>query len=341
MRGNLFILLLGILFTCLPSCEQWPIEDEITNTADNAITPESPNVTMSPVTAADYGGTLPVVSILAPDAGEPIKAEDLRSAEAALLAECDDIRNNGVSGLANKVDKTGDTMTSTLTITPDTAVPALVLNAATNTGAASITGDGTAAAVTVVAGSSNGAIVTQSNNSSYTIDILNAGTGGGLQVQGSVGSTTPALNVSVGTAPSATVPKYGIQVLGSITYTGTPPNADVDVGIDGFVARQNIVTSSGVARSLGGNTFDIQGNSGFNIDSFSGNASGVATITFARNLPGNNYRIHIFPEDGYDARWNGVRNVGNFQFVVRDQATNAVVDLTTTAISFAVSTIGY
>lgn len=40
----------------------------------------------TPVTAASYGGTLPVTSILAPNDGDDVVAQDLRDAEAALLA---------------------------------------------------------------------------------------------------------------------------------------------------------------------------------------------------------------------------------------------------------------
>jgi hypothetical protein len=68
-------------------------------------------MSMSPVTAADHGGSLPLVSISCPDAGEPIKAEDIRAPVAALLAETDDIRTNATTGLANKLNRNGDTST--------------------------------------------------------------------------------------------------------------------------------------------------------------------------------------------------------------------------------------
>lgn len=45
-------------------------------------------MSMSPVTAADHGGSLPLASISCPDAGEEIKAEHIRTPVAALLAEC-------------------------------------------------------------------------------------------------------------------------------------------------------------------------------------------------------------------------------------------------------------
>jgi hypothetical protein len=68
-------------------------------------------MTMSAVTAADYGGSLPLVSVSCPDAGEPVKASDIRAPVAALLAETDDIRTNATTGLANKLNRDGDTST--------------------------------------------------------------------------------------------------------------------------------------------------------------------------------------------------------------------------------------
>lgn len=75
--------LLTSMLLAMMSCEQWtaPLES---NAFKNS---ESPPMSMSPVTAADYGGSLPVVSILCPDAGEEIKAEDIRVPVAALLAQ--------------------------------------------------------------------------------------------------------------------------------------------------------------------------------------------------------------------------------------------------------------
>jgi hypothetical protein len=290
---------------------------------------------------ADIGAAAPITTLELPSNGGLPKAEDLRNVWAAAAKNDDDVRNNATLGLASKVAKAGDTMSGTLTITPDTAVPALILNAATNTTAAAINGNGNAAAVTIVAGASNGSLVAQSSNSAYTIDVLNSGVGGGLQVQGSVGSTTPALNVSVGTAPSATVPKYGIQVLGSVTYLGTPPNADVDVGIDGFVARQNIITSSAILVADGAGGFTVLNNKGFNVLSWLGDANGVVTVNFKRNLPGADYRISILGETGYEWGWNGVQNVGNYQFILKNSTTKATINLLTTVVTLHVSTTGF
>jgi hypothetical protein len=236
-----------------------------------------------------------------------------------------------------KVNVAGDTMTDTLTITPTLMNPALVLNAGTNTTAAAINGNGSAAAVTITAGASNGAIVASANNSAYTIGVSNAGAGGGLSIQ--AGST--ALNVSLNSAPVATAPSYGAQILGGLILIGTPPNADVNPGTNGFVASQNIVTSSAILTSDGSGGFAVVGNVGFNVASWSGNSSGVATVTFARNLPGNGYRRHLDAYNGFDARPNGVQNVGNYQFVVKLEGTSTTVDLTTTAVTIEVSTIGY
>lgn len=67
----------------LAGCEQWaPSDFESTAQALH----EEEKMTMSPVTAADYGGSLPLASISCPDAGEKVKAADIRGPVAALLA---------------------------------------------------------------------------------------------------------------------------------------------------------------------------------------------------------------------------------------------------------------
>ena len=90
----------------------------------------------SAVTAADHLGAVPVTSILAPDNGNKVVAEWLRTCEAALLAECADIRT-GTGGLNKCVLKAGDTMTGLLTANAGITVPSgqdLTLNGANVTG---------------------------------------------------------------------------------------------------------------------------------------------------------------------------------------------------------------
>jgi hypothetical protein len=66
------------------------------------------------ITAADHGGSVPVLSVSCPSDKENAKAADIRTAVAALLAECDDLRT-GAGGLDEMVLKAGDTMTGLLT----------------------------------------------------------------------------------------------------------------------------------------------------------------------------------------------------------------------------------
>lgn len=94
-------------------------------------------MSMSPVTAADHGGSLPLASISCPDAGEEIKAEHIRAPVAALLAECSDIRT-GTGGLNKMVLKAGDTMTGALILNAGATVASgqlLTLNGAEVAGA--------------------------------------------------------------------------------------------------------------------------------------------------------------------------------------------------------------
>jgi hypothetical protein len=86
--GNSFRLFTGFVvgfFLMLAGCEQWQEPIAEIRHGDEEL------MTMSSVTAADYGGTLPVNSILCPDAGEKVKAEDIRGPVAALLAQAKEV----------------------------------------------------------------------------------------------------------------------------------------------------------------------------------------------------------------------------------------------------------
>ncbi len=69
-------------FLALAGCEQWEPVDSTTE----FVLEQKKQMSMSPVSAADYGGTLPLTSISCPDAGEKVKAEDIRAPVAAFLA---------------------------------------------------------------------------------------------------------------------------------------------------------------------------------------------------------------------------------------------------------------
>lgn len=213
---------------------------------------------------------------------------------------------------AQKVDRNGDTMTGPLVITPATGTsPALTANALAGSAApgTTSTGDGVGP--------------------------------GGFFVGGAL---APGLQATPGTPTGLSTPQYALFLnQGGLRFDDAidSPNANADPGYDHVMFPQSMPTSSAILQSDGANNFTVVNNVGFNVASWSGNASGIATVTFARALPGNGYRRHIDIYDGYDARPNGVQNVSNFQFVVRDQTTKATIDLTTTAVTVEVSTIGY
>jgi hypothetical protein len=80
-RFYAFVLFALSMLACNAS-GHWESEDFA---AENAALKKESQM-RTPVTAASYGGTLPVTSILAPNDGDDVVAQDLRDAEAALLA---------------------------------------------------------------------------------------------------------------------------------------------------------------------------------------------------------------------------------------------------------------
>lgn len=320
-RFGLALFGLGLLLSSLPSCEQWVSTACLKDTEATQET-EQP-VTMSAVTAADYLGTLPLASISCPDAGEDIKAEHIREPVAAFLAECDDIRT-GAGGLDEKYDKVGGLITGLVTITPTGSTGALLATAGVGSGQPAITAMG---------------------DLNFPGIVTDSATGSGLVSFAKVEITAKAgqngLDVSLTTAPSATVPQVGTKNTGLLRMTGTPPNADVDPGFDSTMSTQSMVTSSAILESDGVGGFTVRNNKGFNVLSWSGSAVGVVTVNFKRNLPGSDYRISILGETGYEWGWNGVQNVGNYQFILKNSTTKATINLLTTVVTLHVSTIGF
>ena len=98
MRSSIkfFVCFAVGFFLMLAGCEQW--QSQYYESAAQAVHEETIEMSMSPVTAADYGGTLPLTSISCPDAGEKVKAEDIRAPVAALLA--------AVKGIGHPVEYT-------------------------------------------------------------------------------------------------------------------------------------------------------------------------------------------------------------------------------------------
>lgn len=306
-RFNAFVLFALSMLACNAS-GQWESEDFA---ADNAALKKGDKMA-SPVTATDYGGSLPLNSILAPNDGDDVVAADVRGPVAALLAETDDIRNNAVSGLANKVDRTGDTMTGTLTITPSSAVDALVLNAATNHNAAVITGNGTAYAVEVTGGTANGAITAESNSGEATIEVFNASNGPGMTIVGSTSTAVPALGVATTTAQNATTPRMAISSSGFLALTGTNPNSNVDPGANNALHGANIAK----AWVTIDDSYAIL--DGYNIASITHVVGSIYAVAFVRPMANANYgvKINVHGAPGYSGAHNGTKTTTGFQFVL-------------------------
>ncbi len=242
-------------------------------------------------------------------------------------------------------------MTGALTITP-AAGNGLVVSGASgsNQNAIQATGDGIGPAIVGTGGANGaGASFTAGGGNNFGGRGIGSGSDVGWECTG--GSTGAGLRAKPGTAATDTASKYAILAVdGGMTMTGVvSPKSDVDPGVDFAQFPQSMVTASALVESDGIGGFTVRTVStkkiGFNIASFSGDAAGVGIITFARALPGNNYRMHVYAQDTgggyYDVRWNGVQNAANFQFKVRDGATNAAVDLTATAMTLSVTTIGF
>lgn len=261
----------------------------------------------------------PFTTIDCPVDGATVAAADIRRLAAAGLRN-DELHNLDIN---TRVLRDGDTMTDAL------AVNASTTNATALTG----TGDGNGLGVVGIGGATGrGGRFEAGGGNNNGAEGLGAGTGAGIR--GTGGTTGPGGSFIGNAGDNTTI---ALLAQGGMRLDDVPPAATADPGADKTIWAQSIVTSSALVTS---NAFTVHGN-GFNVASFGGDAVGVATITFARTLPGNRYRISVFCQDGYDARWNGVQNVGNFQFVVRDMTTNATVDLTSTTITFFVTTVGY
>ncbi len=243
-----------------------------------------------------------------------------------------------------KYAKTGGVITGTVTITPSGAVAGLIVSAGAASDQTAVQGTGNGIGQgAVFAGGINGAGGTAQagGGNNFGWRAFGAGTEAGGEFTG--GPTGTGVKATAGTAATTTAPTIASDLVsgGMRMTTVAAPNADVNPGADATIWPQNIISSTGIFESDGAGGYVIRNNKGLNIASVSGDAAGVATITFVRNLLGNDYRMHLDAEDGYDARWNGEQNVSGFQFVVRNATTNVVVDLTTTAVTVSVSTVGF
>lgn len=292
------------------------------------------------ITAADAVGSAPITAIELPANGGKPLAEDWQNV-AAMALKNDAYRGTAIDG---KVAKAGDTMTGKLTISPSTAVQGLQVTAGTGSGQNAIqaTGDGIGPAI-IGTGGTNGAGASFAAGGGNNFGLRGIGAGNETGGEFTGGTTGTGIRAKPGTDATTTAPTYALDALsGGIRMTTVAaPNANVNPGADATMFPQDMVSSTCIFESDGAGNYAVRNNKGKNVASVAGTTLGVVTVTFVRNLLGNDYRMHLDAEDGYDARWNGVQNVGNFQFVVRDMTTNAVVNLATTAVTISVTTIGF
>jgi hypothetical protein len=285
-------------FLMLAGCEQWQEPIAEIRHGDEEL------MTMSPVTAADYGGTLPLASILCPDAGEKVKAEDIRQPVAALLAEVDDIRNNATTGLVNKVDRDGDLgMTGAFEI---------------NNGTLEVTAPA------------------PNNNA-----ITGIGQGVGAGLVGIGGATGPGLTAGSITLPSTSAASIGAWISGSIRMMGDSPDADVDPGEDNTIVPQSINSSSITFETDGAGGVTVSNSNGFNVDAvtiFGDNQTLI--ISFTRNLPSSGYRPHFGEFGTYKAVITG-RATNQYTIKVWDLVAAAYINVSTTSVVISATTVGY
>jgi hypothetical protein len=313
-RFYAFVLFALSMLACNAS-GQWESEDFA---ADNAALKKGEKMG-SPVTAGDYGGSLPLASIQCPNDGDNAVGADIRVPVAALLAEVDDIRNNAVTGLANKVDRTGDTMTDTLTVNAS----------GSNAYAVRANGTGSGGGVRGVGGNSSGP--------------------GGVFLGGTNGNAIEATGDGIGfaavlggTASTATAPTRTLQVQsGGIQLTATSPNANVDPGANHTIWPQSITSSSCTIDTDGAGGVTVQ-TAGFNINTATIFGLNTLVVTFKRTLPGTTYRVALGEYGPYKAELvNGSRTATGYELKVRDLATNTYVNLTTTSVTVFVTTTGF
>lgn len=241
----------------------------------------------------------------------PLPNSDVESADV----------DNGLEKLGNrtryltdtKVAKAGDTMTSTLTITPATSLRALVLNAAANAKAATITGNGTAIAVEIIAGAANSAISATSTDAAPCAEFYNAGNGPGANITGSTSAVIPALIVATTTPSSGAVPRVAVAVSGYLKFTGTDPSVGVDPGANNALHGMTIPK----AMALLDTSYAVLDS--YNITSVVNVLGSIYRITFVRPMANANYgiKIHVHGAPGYSGtQANATKTTTHFDFVL-------------------------
>ncbi len=324
MKKGLFGLLFGLLLACVPSCEQSGSSSPEYNSFKAAA--KEPQMSMSPVSAGDYGGTLPLVSILCPDAGEEVKAEDIREPVAALLAS-DAAQNTNIDG---KVAKAGDTMTGSLVLQPDSGI-ALAVDAAVGQEAVDVLGSGATTAVVITSpggmamqlqgGGSVAAITATGGASGPGGRFVAGGTNYGVRGEGADGfpggsflggPTGPGLVAQSGTAPLASTPTEAGRFTGFIRLNGADPDGGVDPGENNVIHPATIMKASVTIDS----SYAILER--YNVASVTQIMGDEYRVTFTRPMANALYGVKIFVHGapGYSGAMNSIKTTTHFNFVL-------------------------
>lgn len=278
----------------------------------------------SSVDKTNHLGAVPAVAVSCPDNGDKVVVEHLRAAVAALLANDDYAINDPAEGLANKVNRDGDTMTDTLEITvSSTDQPAL-----------DVTGNGASPGINAAGGATaEGGIFAAGGGNKPGIATEGHGTGAGINATG--GTTGPGVVAANGTAQTNTAPTCAGKFDGYAQLTGTDPNSNVDPGANNALHGAN-VPKAWCTFDTGYNILD-----GYNVASLAHVTGSIYKITFARAMANANYAVTIQQHGaplGLGATNSSV-NAGDFEFVLY-KSTDGALGFVTSATRATIVVFG-
>jgi hypothetical protein len=269
----------------------------------------------SPVTAGDYGGSLPLTSIQCPNDNDDVVGADLRAPVAALLAETDDIRSI-TTGLENdKVDRAGDTMTDSLTVNASTA----------DNDAITGTGDGSGFGVKGIGGATGGGgrFIGTGNGSTGVSAVGGPSGGSGIVATGGTGGL--AAELYPGTAQTGATAQMGVYAEGYLRLAGTQINAFVDPGANNVLHGANIPKARGRAYLGGVPPYAFVGTPYGFTSTLAVTGAGTTRFTMIRAMADTNYEVHaqIHGAVGYAVSETniGARTTTSFELTVFSTTT--------------------
>lgn len=278
------------------------------------------------VSSADAGPGAPFTEILCPDDGAPIKAQDVRTVAAVLLANDEAFPNN--------------TVNFTKGINVSNSVP--------NGDAIGAIGNGTGRGITATGGTSNGTggRFKGGTTNGIGLEAEGTGTGFGAQIQG--GTNGGGLNVSAGGGNNHGIDAYSTGTghaircqQGNIQLNGTEPAASADPG-------QHVLSAAHYSKAWA--TVQLDGGGGYAIGDNINVASLTVTatyveVTWARAFANANYAPIITGEDTgtlfvVGAFQKGSQTTAKTRIRFRDAITNAYLDPSNEIFFFTIDVKG-